>query len=146
MGRTAVSSGLGLLLFIAVAGSRCNEEHGPAILAAAAEPSPPRAAYVASAAELTARYGTSYLGAWHVRGHAAGADCNVLVVETSVVLEESQVEALHYGSGAYDVVPGGVQQFARDHHFRGVIYNVCTGGVWHYGVGNLEASRLQACQ
>lgn len=145
MERAAVSSGLGLLLFLAVAGSRCNEEYRqPA--RASAEPLPARAAYVASAAQLTTLYGTSQLSSWHVRGHAAGADCTVLVVEASVVMEETQVDALHYGSGAYDVVPGGVKQFAHDHHFRGVVYNDCTGGVWPYGVGSREASQLQACR
>jgi hypothetical protein len=94
---------------------------------------PPHDARIAAANAFTDRYAGSALARWRVRGHAAGADCGVLIVETSVVMEDGMVEALHYGIGAYDVYTGGIQQFSNDHAFRGVVYRDSTRKEWGYG-------------
>lgn len=86
-----------------------------------------------AASALTDRYAHSALSRWEVRGRAAGGDCSVLYVETSIILEDSMVEALHYGVGAYDVYAGGIQQFSRDRAFRGVAYKDSSGRVWTFG-------------
>ncbi|HUP59650.1 MAG TPA: hypothetical protein VNA69_04445 [Thermoanaerobaculia bacterium] len=88
---------------------------------------------VIAASALTQRYAQSPLARWNVRGRAAGADCGVLFVETAVIMEDSMVEALHYGAGVYDVYKGGVQQFSRDGAFRGVAYKDKSGRVWTFG-------------
>lgn len=109
---------------------------------------PPSAARerVAEASAFTHRYAQSRLARWDVRARAAGADCSVLLVETAIVLEDSMVEALHYGGGSYDVYRGGVQQFWHDRAFRGVAYRDSTGHLWTFGdVGNAEAAALVVC-
>jgi hypothetical protein len=96
---------------------------------------------------LTDRYAQSRLARWEVRGHAAGTDCTVLFVETSILMEDSMVEALHYGAGAYDVYKGGVQQFSRDRSFRGVAYKDTSNRIWTYGeVDAAEARMLGRCR
>src|SRR5688572_155383 len=77
---------------------------------------------MAAASSFTSLYARSRLARWQVRGHAAGAGCDVLLIETSIVMEDSMVEALHYGGGAYDVYKGGIRQFSNDRSFRGVAY------------------------
>ena len=102
--------------------------------------------HVDAAGFFTQRYARSPLSAWNVRGAAAGADCDVLLVETSVVLNDGMVEALHYGAGAYGVVDGGVQRFCRDRAFRGVAYRDSAGHVWKYGdLSRSEAETLKRC-
>jgi hypothetical protein len=108
------------LLFGAVA---CESNRRPA----------PHHARVQAADLFTGRYADSAFARWNLRGHAAGADCDVLIVETSVVLEDAMVEALHYGAGAYDVYKGGIQQFSSDHAFHGVVYRDSTRKEWGYG-------------
>ncbi len=99
-----------------------------------------------AASVLTQRYAHSPLAAWKVRGSTAGADCDVLLVETSVIMEDSMIEALHYGAGAYGVVDGGVQRFYRQCAFRGVAYRDSSGRLWTYGgVTQEEAERLKRC-
>jgi len=95
---------------------------------------------------LTDRYAHSALARWDVRGHAAGDDCGVLYVETEIILEDSMVEALHYGVGAYDVYRGGIRQYSRDRAFRGVAYKDGSGKVWTFGeVGPAEAGAIVPC-
>jgi hypothetical protein len=101
--------------------------------------------HVSAASLLTQRYAASRFAAWHVRASAAGADCAVLVVQTSVLLEDRMVEAMHYGAGTYEVFGGGVDGFARMRGFRGVAYRDVAGRVWTYGaVRRGEAER--ACK
>ena len=101
---------------------------------------------VTAASMLARRYSQSALSSWNVRGSAAGGDCDVLLVETSVVMNDRMVEALHYGSGAYGIVDGGVQRFYRDRAFRGVAYRDAAGHVWKYGdVSRSESERLTRC-
>lgn len=82
---------------------------------------------------LTSQYAGSALARWKVSGQAGGTDCAVLFVQTAIPMEDSLVEALHYGAGAYDIYRGGVQQFSRDRAFRGVIYRDRAGRVWTFG-------------
>ena len=103
-------------------------------------------ARIDAASLFTKRYSRSVLSVWNVRGAAAGADCDVLVIETSVVMNDAMIEALHYGGGAYGVVDGGVQRFYRDRAFRGVAYRDSAGHVWKYGnVTRNEAETLKPC-
>ena len=119
------------------------------LLAAACAPQPrtPRYERIAAASLLTDRCAASRLSKWNIRGRAAGADCSVLLVDTSMVLEDSLVEAIHYGTGAYAVVDGGVRRFIRERAFRGVVYRDRTGRVWTYGdLARSEAEELQPCR
>jgi hypothetical protein len=101
---------------------------------------------IRNAGLVTERYAQSRLSRWNVRASAAGSDCAVLFLETSVILEDAMVEAMHYGAGAYDVYDGGVQRFSREHAFRGVAYKDRSGRVWSYGaVTPAEAERLASC-
>ena len=96
---------------------------------------------------LTERYAQSRFAPWNVHAAAAGSDCAVLLVQTSVILEPGMVEALHYGAGPYDVVDGGVRQFYPERTFRGVVYKDSTGRVWNYGsVSAREAETLPLCR
>lgn len=107
----------------------------------------PHDAQIAAAATLTDRYASSSMAKWNLRGSAAGADCNVLLVETPVVLDDALVEAIHYGTGAYAVVDGGVRRFTRERAFRAVVYRDHTGRVWSYGdLAQAEAEELQPCR
>jgi hypothetical protein len=102
---------------------------------------------IAAASAFTGRCAASRLAKWNIRGTAAGADCSVLFVDTSMVLEDSLVEAIHYGTGVYAVVDGGVRHFTRERAFRGVAYRDRTGHVWTYGdLSRREAEELQPCR
>ena len=117
-----------------------------AMLSCERQPSTPGEMRITSARRLTALCAKSRLSKWHVRARAAGNDCNVLLITTSVILEDSMIEALHYGAGAYDVYPGGVQQFSRERAFRGVAYRDASGRVWTYGaLTPAEADSLEVC-
>jgi hypothetical protein len=122
-----------------------------ALLAAAAceskIPSPPTQQARISAADLfTQRYAQSRFAGWKIHAHASGHDCDVLFVETGVIMEDSMVEAMHYGAGAYGVVEGGVQRFSRDRSFRGVAYRDFSGRVWTYGaITTAEPGILKPC-
>jgi hypothetical protein len=107
----------------------------------------PREERIAAASQLTGRCAVSRLAKWNIRGAAAGADCRVLLVDTSMVLGDSLVEAIHYGTGAYEVVDGGVRRFTREQAFRGVAYRDRTGHVWTYGdLSQGEAEELSPCR
>jgi hypothetical protein len=109
-------------------------------------PSNTRAAHVSAAGSLTRLYTQSRLRPWEIRAAAAGSNCDVLFVRTSLILEDSLIEAVHYGGGSYEVYPGGVQQFYRDRAFRGVAYQDASKRVWTYGdVSAAEAERMVAC-
>ena len=103
-----------------------------------------RDARITAADMFTQRYSTSRLSKWNVRASAAGNDCSVLLVDTSVVLEDSIVEAIHYGTGAYEVYRGGVRDFYRERSFRGVAYRDPTNRVWTYGSAS-DSEDLGAC-
>ncbi|HXA18630.1 MAG TPA: hypothetical protein VN380_16670 [Thermoanaerobaculia bacterium] len=107
----------------------------------------PRQERIDAASLFTRRYAASPLAKWNIHGIAAGADCSVLLVETSMVLDDSLTEAIHYGTGPYSVVDGGVQHFARARAFRGVAYRDRTGHVRTYGdLMQAEAEDLQPCR
>lgn len=89
--------------------------------------------HVTAASALTRRYADSRFQKWNVRASAAGRDCSVLLVETSIVLDESMVEAMHYGTGPYAVEGRGLQNFSREGGFRGVVYRDPTERVFPYG-------------
>lgn len=109
-------------------------------------PSDHHAARVAAARQLTALCANSRLRSWNVRARAAGADCSVLYVQTSVILEDALIEALHYGTAPYAPAAGGVRKFSRDRAFRGVAYKDATGKLWTYGkVSADEAEVLVPC-
>lgn len=113
---------------------------------ASCKPDPTTQLRVSSASVLTERYSHSRLSDWHVRASAAGRDCAVLFVETSMIMDDSIVEAIHYGAGAYDVLEGGVQNFYRERTFRGVAYKDPTGRIWTYGgVTRIEAEKVSRC-
>ena len=103
--------------------------------------------HVAAADTFTTLYSRSRLSGWKVQARAASADCSVLLIETSIIMEASMIEAMHYGSGAYDVYDGGVQRFYRDRGFRGVAYKDSSGTIWTYGgVTEREAETLAPCR
>lgn len=118
------------------------------LLAAMCEPRPHTTGkHVADASFLTDRYAHSRFAGWKVRSSARGRDCDVLFVETDMVMEDSMVEAMHYGAGAYGVVDGGVQRFCRDRSFRGVAYKDSSGRIWAYGnVTAQDAATLPRCR
>ena len=102
--------------------------------------------HVAAANVFTDRYAHSRFAGWKVRASARGRDCDVLLVETDMIMEDSMVEAMHYGAGAYGVVDGGVQRFYRDRSFRGVAYKDSSGRIWAYGdVTARDAATLSQC-
>jgi hypothetical protein len=102
--------------------------------------------HVVAATVFTQRYAHSRFAGWNVRASARGRDCDVLLVETDMVMEDSMVEAMHYGAGEYGVVEGGVQRFYRDRSFRGVAYKDSSGRIWAYGdVTARDAATLPRC-
>jgi hypothetical protein len=108
--------------------------------------SPQKEMRVTAANNLTGVYARSRMSAWKVRAQARGTDCAILFVETPIILEESMVDALHYGAGKYDIYNGGVQQFCRDRSFRGVAYKDGSGRVWAYGaLSQHEAETAAPC-
>jgi hypothetical protein len=109
--------------------------------------SPPHSVHVTAADRFTRNYAQSKLARWHVEASAAGDDCGVLLVQTAIVMDDSMVEALHYGAGAYRVDDRGVYQFYREHSFRGVAYKDPSRKVWTYGdVTPQELEALTPCQ
>lgn len=103
--------------------------------------------HVTAASALTRRYADSRFRKWNVHARAAGRDCRVLLVETSIVLDESMVEAMHYGTGPYAVEGRGLQNFSQEGGFRGVVYKDTTERVFPYGDLRDEDPRsLLPCQ
>jgi hypothetical protein len=130
------------LLLLLLAASAC-EFHRPDGL----EVPTAEEAHVAAADALTERYAKSSLSRWNIRARAAGARCDVLFVETSVIMEDSMIETIHYGSGHFDAVPGGVQNFTLERKFRGVTYKDPSARIWTYGsVKAAEAEQLAPCR
>jgi hypothetical protein len=118
-----------------------------ATVCAPRQPETPREERIAAASLLTRHCAASRLAKWNIRGVAAGPDCNVLFVDTSMVLDDSLVEAIHYGTGPYAVVEGGVRQFVRMCAFRAVVYRDRIGRVRTYGdLAQTEAEELQPCK
>ena len=102
---------------------------------------------VRAASFFTERYAHSRFSGWEIRASAAGSDCSVLLVLTSQVMDDTLVEALHYGAGAYEVVEGGVHGFFHERAFRGVVYRDPTGRFWAFGaVSAAEAPELRPCR
>lgn len=118
-----------------------------AIACAPPQQQSPREERIAAASLLTQRCAASRLAKWNIRGVAAGADCSVLMVDTSMVLDDALVEAIHYGTGPYAVVDGGVRQFTRLQAFRAVAYRDRIGRIRTYGnLTQTEAEELQPCR
>lgn len=118
-----------------------------ATVCTARQPPTVREHRIAAAALFTRRCSASRLAKWNMRGIASGADCGILLVDTSMVLDDSLTEAIHYGTGAYAVVKGGVRHFTRERSFRGVAYRDRTGHVRSYGnLAQGEAEDLQPCR
>jgi hypothetical protein len=134
------ASAAGMMLFLVLAAGNCHSR----------PPAPPQRSTqdirITAASLFTKRYARSRLSGWHLRASAAGADCAVLFVDVPIVMEDSMIEAMHYGAGAYEVYAGGVQHFYRERTFRGVAYRDASGRVWTYGaVSRGEAGTLAAC-
>ena len=124
---------LALALFIAPAGCESNRR--------------PRNVHVDAADAFTSLYASSPLWRWDLRGQAAGPQCDVLVIDASVFLEEAMIESMHYGSGPFDIYVGGIEKFSRDRRFRGVVYRDGERRTWTYGaVERTEAESLQPCR
>jgi hypothetical protein len=116
-----------------------------AVAPAIAQPSPVRER-IDAAERLTRIYSKSRYSGWNLKAEAGGADCRILIVRASIVLDISMAEAMHYGSGAYDVYAGGVQQFARNHSFRGVVYTDPTERAFPFETATQqEIENLTAC-
>jgi len=106
-----------------------------------------RRARVHAARIFTRDCEASPLANWKLHGSAAGGDCRILLVDTSMILEDSTVEAMHYGTGSYELYAGGVLHFSRERAFRGVAYRDRTGHLWTYGeVSARETQDLQPCR
>ena len=104
-----------------------------------------RSSYVAEADTLTNQCARTSLATWHVRASAAGDDCDVLLLETdTMILEDAMVDAMHHGSGAYDMFEGGLQRYSEKRSFRGVAYRDKSGRIWRYGELS-ETEVLQPC-
>lgn len=61
-------------------------------------------------------------------------------------MEDSMIEAMHNGWGAYDVYEGGVRHFYQERTFRGVVYQDAAGRTWAYGnAASDDAHRQVPC-
>lgn len=134
MARTLILSALLLL----AAGTRCNANR-PRLEG--------RDVHVIAAHALTQRYAASRFHTWNIKATAGGGDCSVLVLQTEIILDDSMIEAMHYGAGQYDTYSGGLQRFMREHDFRGMAYKDVSGRIWTYGkVSPSEAETLVPCR
>lgn len=103
--------------------------------------------HLSAARNFTNDCAASRLASWHVQGSAAGNDCGILFIETPMILEDTIVEAMHYGTGAYDLYRGGVNHFSRARGFRGVAYKDGSGQIWFFGeTSQTEAESLRPCR
>jgi hypothetical protein len=119
-----------------------------ALLAVACDPKlpTPEQDRITAARWLTHRYSQSRLSSWNMRVAAIGNRCSVLLIQTSIDMDETLVESLHYGAGAYDIYPGGVNGYCRARDFRGVAYRDRSQNVWTYGtVDKAEVDSLAKC-
>ena len=102
--------------------------------------------YTNAAEILNARYAESELTRWDMRVHAAGRDCDVLLVETDYVFDTGIIEAMHYGGDTLRIYRGGVHDFYQQQTFRGVVYRDVTLKAWPYGdVSQPEAESIRPC-
>jgi hypothetical protein len=102
--------------------------------------------YLRDAEFLTARYSLK-LPQWNIRAHAAGPRCDVLVLRVDVIMEDSMIEAMHFGTGPYEEVTGSMQRFYHQQGFRGVAYQDKSKKIWTYGnVTEREATGLPPCR
>jgi hypothetical protein len=105
-----------------------------------------REQYLRDAEFLTARYALK-LPQWNVSAHAAGPRCDVLVLDAGVIMEDSMIEAMHFGTGPYQEVTGSLQRFYHQQGFRGVAYRDKSEKIWTYGnVTEQEAPALVPCR
>lgn len=103
--------------------------------------------YVVAADRLTEDYAHSPLSKWKIRAQAAGRDCSILFIETPMILEESLIDAIHYGAGAYGVHENGIDAFCRQRSFRGTAYQDRSGRIWTYGdITSSQAAALRRCR
>jgi len=124
-------------LFLMIVAAACDSNPHPATVNA----------HVVAANALTREYAQSRLARWSLKARAAGSDCDVLFVETPMILDDALVEALHYGAGAYAIHIGGVDRFCRERAFRGTAYRDRSGRVRTFGeVGSAEAAGLKPCR
>lgn len=97
---------------------------------------------IAAAGAFTKQYAKQRLIA-----AAAGQDCLVLLIRANDPLDDTTVEAIHYGTGDYKAYDGGAQQFAEDRKFRAVAYRDTNGGLWTYGaITRAEAQSIPICR
>ncbi|MBV9494124.1 MAG: hypothetical protein JOZ54_07755 [Acidobacteria bacterium] len=102
---------------------------------------------IRAAADFNARYHDSRFASWRLHADAAGELCNVLVVKTPIVLDVAMVDAVHYGTGDYDLDRGGIQRFYLEQTFRGVAYHDGSDRVWTFGaVKSAELEKLAPCR
>ena len=98
-----------------------------------------------AAALFTSRYASSQWSSLGIHARAAGADCGVLLVTIGTEMDDSSIEAIHYGQ-MYSVYDGGVEHFYHERTFRGVVYRDVTARYWRYGlVSREEAKQLPPC-
>ncbi len=77
----------------------------------------------------------------------AGEKCDVLLIESELILDSAMVEDIHYGIGAHDVDRGGIYGAYRNRDLRGVVYKDSTGAIWVYGdVPKEKAASLRPCR
>ena len=95
-------------------------------------PAEDHSARIAAATFITDLYSRSRLATWNVRASAAGADCAVLLINVSIIMEDSMVEAMHYGAGDYEIYTGGLRNFSRQRGFRAVVYEDSSRHQWPY--------------
>ena len=74
--------------------------------------------HIDDAHALTLRFAASRFARWNIRATANGRDCAALVIQTSMLLDDSMIEAMHYGAGSYDMYKGGLKQFTHDRGIR----------------------------
>ncbi len=97
-------------------------------------------AAIAAAASFTRQHTKHKLHA-----SVAGSDCQILLITIETAFDDDLVESIHYGTDGYDAF-GGVEQFAHDHEFRGVVYRDASGGLWTYGATTRDEARsLSPC-
>lgn len=113
---------------------------------AACEPATPASLHIAAAQTLSDDSSRSGTARWKLHARAAGLDCDVLLIESSVPLDARMVEEAHYG--APGLSEDGIQSFARTHRFRGVVYTDRTRlRLWTYGaVTRDEVPSLPVCR